>query len=141
MGENRSFNCTIEASMCFIGGKYKPLILWHLIEGVKRFSELQRLIPQATARTLTLQLRELERDQLIHREVYPVVPPKTEYSLTELGRTLIPLITELREWGRSAESLPAGRGRSGESPCGSYFGGETTMRKDCYPDLILEVPI
>ena len=72
MGENRSFNCTI----------------------------VQRLIPQATARTLTLQLRELERDQLVHREVYPVVPPKTEYSLTELGRTLIPLITELREWGR-----------------------------------------
>ena len=99
MKSERKFNCTIEASMCFIGGKYKPLILWHLIEGEKRFSELQRLIPQATARTLTLQLRELEQDQLIHREVFPVVPPKTEYSLTELGKTLVPLITELREWG------------------------------------------
>ena len=97
MKSERKFNCTIEAAMCFIGGKYKPLILWHLIEGEKRFSELQRLIPQATARTLTLQLRELEQDQLIHREVFPVVPPKTEYSLTELGKTLI---TELREWGR-----------------------------------------
>ena len=73
MKSERKFNCTIEASMCFIGGKYKPLILWHLIEGEKRFSELQRLIPQATARTLTLQLRELEQDQLIHREVLPVV--------------------------------------------------------------------
>ena len=92
MKSERKFNCTIEASMCFIGGKYKPLILWHLIEGEKRFSELQRLIPQATARTLTLQLRELEQDQLIHREVFPVV--------TELGKTLVPLITELREWGR-----------------------------------------
>ena len=100
MKSDRKFNCTIEASMCFIGGKYKPIILWHLIDGEKRFSELQRLIPQATAHTLTLQLRELEQDQLIHREVYPIVPPKTEYSLTELGKTLIPLITELREWGR-----------------------------------------
>ena len=99
MKADRKFNCSIEAAMCFIGGKYKPIILWHLIKGEKRFSELQRLIPQATARTLTLQLRELENDQLIHREVYPVVPPKTEYSLTELGKTLIPLITELRKWG------------------------------------------
>lgn len=98
--EKKKFNCTIEASMCFIGGKYKPIILWHLIDGTKRFSELQKLIPQATAHTLTLQLRELERDPLIHREVYPVVPPKTEYSLTDLGKTLIPLINELREWGR-----------------------------------------
>ena len=85
--------------MCFIGGSAKPPILWHLIEGEKRFSELQRLIPQATARTLTLQLRELEQDQLIHREVF-LSPLKTEYSLTELGKTLVPLITELREWGR-----------------------------------------
>ena len=100
MKSDKKFNCTIEASMCFIGGKYKPIILWHLIDGKKRFSELQRLIPQATSHTLTLQLRELEGDQLIHREVYPIIPPKTEYSLTELGKTLIPLITELREWGR-----------------------------------------
>ena len=77
MKSDKKFNCTIEASMCFIGGKYKPIILWHLIDGEKRFSELKRLIPQATAHTLTLQLRELEEDQLIHREVYPIVPPKT----------------------------------------------------------------
>ena len=100
MKQNRTFHCTIEAAMCFIGGKYKPIILWHLIEGVKRFNELQKLLPQATPRTLTMQLRELEYDGLIHREVYPVVPPKTEYSLTELGETLIPLVTELREWGK-----------------------------------------
>lgn len=98
--KERNFVCTIEASMCFIGGKYKPIILWHLIDGTKRFSELQRLLPQATPRMLTMQLRELEEDQLICRKVYPVVPPKTEYSLTELGKTLIPLITELREWGK-----------------------------------------
>lgn len=99
MKPNREFNCTIEAAMCFIGGKYKPIILWHLIDGEKRFSELQRFIPQATPRMLTKQLREMEADGLIHREVYPVVPPKTEYSFTELGSTLIPLIKEIREWG------------------------------------------
>ena len=87
MKSDRKFKCTIEASMCFIGGKYKPIILWHLIDGEKRFSELQRLIPQATAHTLTLQLRELEEDQLIHREVYPIVPPKND--LTETGQPIV----------------------------------------------------
>ncbi len=100
MEKKRKFNCTIEASMCFIGGKYKPLILWHLIEGTKRFSALQRLLPQATPRMLTMNLRELESDGLVHRKVYPEAPPKTEYSLSDLGKTLTPLITELREWGR-----------------------------------------
>lgn len=95
----REFRCTIEASMCFIGGKYKPLILWHLIHETLRFSELRKLIPQATPKMLTQQLRELEGDGLIHRKVYPVVPPKTEYSLTELGKTLIPIIESLRNWG------------------------------------------
>lgn len=99
MNQNRIFHCTIEAAMCFIGGKYKPIILWHLVDGSKRFNKLQKLIPQATPRMLTIQLRELESDGLIHREVYPVVPPKTEYSFTELGATLIPLIKEIREWG------------------------------------------
>lgn len=99
MKQNRTFNCTIEAAMCFIGGKYKPIILWHLIDGPKRFSALQRFIPQATPRMLTMQLRELEADGLIHRKVYPVVPPKTEYFFTELGSTLIPLIKGIREWG------------------------------------------
>lgn len=99
MKENRTFQCTIDAAMCFIGGKYKPIILWHLIDGVKRFSELQRFIPQATPRMLTKSLRELEADGLIHREVYPMVPPKTEYSFTELGSTLIPIIESIREWG------------------------------------------
>jgi len=65
MEKKRKFNCTIEASMCFIGGKYKPLILWHLIEGTKRFSALQRLLPQATPRMLTMNLRELESDGLV----------------------------------------------------------------------------
>ena len=92
-------HCPVEATLDLIGGKYKALILWHLSEGTLRFSELSKRIT-ATPKMLTQQLRELENDQLIHREVFPVVPPKTEYSLTELGKTLIPLITELREWGR-----------------------------------------
>lgn len=99
MKQKRTFNCTIDAAMCFIGGKYKPIILWHLIDGQKRFSELQRFMPQATPRMLTRSLRELEADGLIHRELFPVVPPKTEYSLSALGATLIPLITQIREWG------------------------------------------
>ncbi|MBX4265119.1 winged helix-turn-helix transcriptional regulator [Clostridium estertheticum] len=99
MNQNRTFHCTIAAAMCFIGGKYKPIILWHLIDGPKRFNKLQKFIPQATPRMLTMQLRQLESDGLIHREVFPVVPPKTEYSFTELGSTLIPLIKEIREWG------------------------------------------
>ena len=99
MKTERVFHCNIEAAMCLMGGKYKPIILWHLIDGKKRFSELQKLIPQATPRMLTLQLRELEADGLIHREVYPVVPPRTEYSYTELGSSLIPIVTQLRDWG------------------------------------------
>ncbi|MBS3902596.1 MAG: helix-turn-helix transcriptional regulator [Dethiobacter sp.] len=99
MNQTRRFHCTIDAAMCFIGGKYKPIILWHLMDGPKRFNELQKFIPRATPRMLTMQLRELEADGLINREVFPVVPPKTEYSFTELGSTLIPLIKEIREWG------------------------------------------
>ncbi len=72
------YNCPIENTIAMIGGKYKAIILWHLIAGTLRFSQLQRLIPQATAKMLTQQLRELEADNLVQRRVYPVVPPKTE---------------------------------------------------------------
>jgi DNA-binding HxlR family transcriptional regulator len=82
-----------------IGGKYKSLILWHLAGGALRHGELQRLIPQATPKMLTQQLRELEGDKLLSREVFPVVPPKVEYSLTELGRSLMPILTAMYDWG------------------------------------------
>ena len=85
------FHCPVEATMSKIGGKHKAIILYHLtVDGTLRFSQLQKLIPQATAKMLSQQLRELEHDELVHREVYPVVPPKTEYSLTEYGKTLSP---------------------------------------------------
>ena len=92
-------NCPVEATLGLIGGKYKALILWHLADGTLRFSELHQRIPKATAKMLTQQLRELEAQSLIHREVFPVVPPKVEYSLTELGRSLLPILVAMRDWG------------------------------------------
>jgi len=90
--------CPVEATLDLIGGKYKALILWHLSEGKLRFSELKRVI-SATPKMLTQQLRELESQQLICREVFAVVPPRVEYSLTELGRSLMPILVAMRDWG------------------------------------------
>ena len=81
-------HCPVEATLGLIGGKYKALILWRLTDGTLRFSELQRIVTAATPKTLTTQLRELERDGLVARRVYAVVPPKVEYSLTERGRSI-----------------------------------------------------
>ena len=92
-------NCPVEATLEMIGGKYKALILWHLSEGKLRFSELRSRIKKATPKMLTQQLRELEANALVHREVFPVVPPKVVYSLTELGRSLMPILTAMRDWG------------------------------------------
>lgn len=93
------YACPIEATIDVIGGKWKSVILYHLLDDKKRFNEFRRLIPTITQRMLTLQLRELERDGVIHRKVYKQVPPKVEYSLTPFGRTLIPIIRQMREWG------------------------------------------
>ena len=92
-------NCPVEATLELIGGKYKALILWHLSEKKLRFSELKKVITNATPKMLTQQLRELEANALIHREVYPVIPPKVEYSLTETGRSLLPILVAMRDWG------------------------------------------
>lgn len=91
--------CPVEATLELIGGKYKALILWHLSDGKLRFNELRKLVGNATAKMLTQQLRELEAQKLIHREVYPIIPPKVEYSLTELGRSLLPILVNMRDWG------------------------------------------
>lgn len=93
--------CPVEFTLDVIGGKWKCVLLYHLIDGTKRFSELRRICPSITQRMLTLQLRELEQDQIVHREVYQQVPPKVEYSLTPLGETLIPIILQLRQWGQT----------------------------------------
>ena len=91
--------CPVKVTLDMIGGKYKALILWHLSEGKLRFGELHKLISGATAKMLTQQLRELELQNLIHREVFPVIPPKVEYSLTDLGKSLMPILVAMRNWG------------------------------------------
>ncbi|RDI43433.1 winged helix-turn-helix transcriptional regulator [Aquicella lusitana] len=93
------YGCSIEAALSVIGNKWKGVILFHLLDGTKRFNELRRLIPSVTQRMLTLQLRELEKDLIIKRKVYPQVPPKVEYTLTEFGQSLRPILLSLREWG------------------------------------------
>lgn len=97
---NCDYSCPVEATLDVIGGKWKGVILYHLSE-TRRFNELQRLIPGVNRRMLTLQLRELENDGLVYREVYKQVPPKVEYSLTKFGHTLSPLILQMKDWGEA----------------------------------------
>ncbi|MHC1746819.1 MAG: winged helix-turn-helix transcriptional regulator [Cellulosilyticaceae bacterium] len=98
--KNKNYTCTFEITIDLIGGKWKPLIIWHLgTKGTRRFNELRKLIPQTTQKMLTQQLRELEADNLVIRKVYPQVPPKVEYSLTELGESLMPILSMMCHWG------------------------------------------
>lgn len=99
MNNKNNYDCAVEAALDIIGHKWKGVILFHLLDGTKRFNELRRLIPKVTQRMLTLQLRELEKDKVVHRKVYAEVPPKVEYSLTEHGKSLEPIIYQLRDWG------------------------------------------
>jgi len=92
--------CAMEASVAIIGGRWKGVILFHLLDGVMRFNELHRQMPGITPRLLTKQLRELEEDGLVARMVYPVIPPKVEYSLTDEAIELSPLLLSLNTWGR-----------------------------------------
>ena len=113
--------CPVESTIELIGGKYKALILWHLSEKTLRFSELKKFISGATAKMLTQQLRELEAHDLIHREVFPIIPPKVEYSLTELGRSLLPILVAMRDWGTSylkSKNLDANCFMMGQDPLG-----------------------
>ena len=91
--------CPVEVTLKVFGGKWKPLIVYYLLDGTRRFGELRRLLPHATQQMLTLQLRELEQVGVLHRQVYAQVPPKVEYSLTELGRSLEPILRQMNAWG------------------------------------------
>lgn len=93
--------CPVETTLDVIGGKWKGIILYQLLNGTRRFNEFRRLNPGITQFMLTLQLRELERDGIIHREIYKEVPPRVEYSLTDFGRTLEPVIMSMKAWGES----------------------------------------
>ncbi len=95
------YGCSVEATLDVIGGKWKGVILYHLLQDTQRFGELQRLMTGITRRMLTLSLRELEEAGIVHREVYKQVPPKVEYSLTAYGRSLEPVISSLRAWGET----------------------------------------
>ncbi len=96
---NTHYTCPVETTLRVIGGKWKPLIIFYLLEGTKRFSELKRSLPQVTQQMLTLQLRELEQGGIVHRKVYAEVPPKVEYSLTPVGKSLTPILDLMVEWG------------------------------------------
>ena len=96
----KEFHCSVDVTLAVIGGKWKPAILWHLKKKTLRFSELQRRFPGTTRKMLTQQLRELETDGLIRREVFAQVPPRVEYSFTEKGQTIIPVLDLMYNWGK-----------------------------------------
>jgi len=91
--------CPVGATMGVIGGKWKVVILYYVLERTRRFSELRRLMPGVTQRMLTLQLRELEQCGIITRKVYPQIPPKVEYSITNYGKTLESVVRVISDWG------------------------------------------
>jgi DNA-binding HxlR family transcriptional regulator len=107
----KEYYCPVELALQVIGGKWKPIILFHLGKeelgdlGVMRFNELKRSMPNITQKMLTRQLRELEADGLVHREVYAQVPPKVEYSLSELGKSVMPVMRQLCDWGAYYEGV------------------------------------
>ncbi len=97
--DGKEFICEFDYTLSFIGGKWKGLILWHLQFGTMRYGEIRKTLGKVTQKMLTQTLRSLEQDKLITRKVYPVVPPKVEYTITDRGSKLIPIFSQLIEWG------------------------------------------
>jgi DNA-binding HxlR family transcriptional regulator len=98
--KGEAYHCALDVTMHFIGGKWKTVVLWYLRNGRKRFSELKRHIPDITEKMLSLQLKQLEADGFIGKTIYPEVPPRVEYFLTDAGNTLLPVLEVLARWGR-----------------------------------------
>lgn len=105
-------DCPVDRTLRVIGGRWKPLILFHLRAGQRRFNELRRLMPSVTQRMLTQHLRELEADGVVSRVVHPVVPPRVDYDLTPLGQTLMPLMDAMAAWGDRPEVRRAAQVRA-----------------------------
>jgi DNA-binding HxlR family transcriptional regulator len=103
--KGKKYNNPVELSLDIIGGKWKIPIIWSLKESSQRYGELKKSLLKVTHKMLTQQLRELEADEIITRKVYPEVPPKVEYSLTLLGKSVIPVIDLLSEWGGEYRSV------------------------------------
>ncbi|AGK96444.1 winged helix-turn-helix transcriptional regulator [Clostridium pasteurianum] len=103
--KNLTTECPMDITINILSGKWKISILWHLIRGVARFNELQRLLNGISQKTLTLQLRELERDGIIYRKVYPESPPKVEYELSKLGESIKPILNLMCEWGKNYKKI------------------------------------
>lgn len=101
--------CPVELGLNILSGKWKLKILWHLSKHTMRFNELQRLLGNITTKTLTQQLRELEKQEIIQRKVFPEVPPKVEYSLSEIGASLKPVLGELCRWGKNYQEYRQGK--------------------------------
>jgi DNA-binding HxlR family transcriptional regulator len=98
--KDKEYPCCTSLTMGVIGGKWKTVIIFHLIDGTLRYNELRKVMPTVTERTLSLQLKKLEEDGIVNRKVYTKKPPlKVEYTLTELGKTLVPVIKSIAEWG------------------------------------------
>lgn len=91
--------CPVTATVKVMGGKYKPVILWNLYQNTLRYSEIHKIVPEATDKMLAQQLKEMEREGLISKKVYPEVPPKTEYTLTAFGESLMPVLDAMCDWG------------------------------------------
>jgi DNA-binding HxlR family transcriptional regulator len=99
--KNTEYQCSMELTLELIGGKWKSLILWYLGDNTLRFSELKKALPKVTQKMLTQQLRELEQSGLVYRYIYTQIPPKVEYSLTTSGKSLLPILASLCEWGQN----------------------------------------
>jgi DNA-binding HxlR family transcriptional regulator len=108
--------CAVEATLSVIGGVWKPVVVFHLLNGKLRFNALCRAVSSATPRVITLQLRELEADGIVTRTVFPEVPPKVEYELTDLGRSLAPVLLSMRDWGERLQEAESAASSQTEPP-------------------------
>jgi len=120
--KRRDKRCPAELTLDIIGGRWKVLIVWQLFQGARRFSELSRALEGITQKMLTQQLRELEHDGIVHRQVYAQVPPKVEYSLTPLGESLRSVVDAMCEWGMKQRDQTPAQGSEPDHAAGPGLG-------------------